>query len=74
MNGHRYPSWQRRHEAVLQFILRNPAARNGEVARQTGYSEWHISRITRSPEFESRLRPALDAAVREAAYRRLGLS
>jgi len=72
MSGHRYPSWQRRHEAVLQFILSNPAARNAEVARQTGYSEWHISRIIRSTEFDSRLQPALDAARREAACRRFG--
>jgi hypothetical protein len=64
--------WQRRHEGVLLYVLRNPAAKQYEIARQTGYSKWHVCRIMRSPEFEARLRPVLDAAVVDMILQRLG--
>ncbi len=56
MLSKRYPGWQNRHEAVLQYMLEYPAADYGEVARATGYSRWHISRIIANPEFRRRLR------------------
>lgn len=62
-----YPAWQRRHEAVLLYLLERPAARLDEVARATGYTRWQISRIVHSPEFARRYRAALDAAQFDAA-------
>ena len=63
-NTSAYPAWQRRHEAVLQYVLRHPGSTNAEVALQTGYSVTHISRIVRAPEFSFRLRSAMkDAAA-----------
>ncbi len=64
-----YPAWQRRHEAVLLYLLERPAARLDEVARATGYTCWQISRITHSPEFARRYREALDKAQGDAAAR-----
>jgi hypothetical protein len=69
-----YPAWQRRHEAVLQYMLEYPAAPYGEVARATGYSRWHISRITNSLEFRRRHRAHLDVASDLAALRMLTCS
>ena len=66
-----YPTWQRRHEAVLQYMLEHPAACYGEVARATGYSVWHISRVTNTPEFRRRHRAHLRAAGALAALRML---
>ena len=71
MKTTRYPSWQNRHEAVLQYMLEYPAADYGEVARATGYSRWHISRITKSLEFRRRHRAHLDVASDLAALRML---
>lgn len=61
-----YPTWRRKHEAVLRFIVDNPAAGNADVAAATGYSVWHISRIVRAPEFQVRYRSAADRALYEA--------
>ena len=58
-----YPNWQRRHESVLQYILKKPASLNAEVAIHTGYSVTHISRITRAPEFSHRLRCGMKEAA-----------
>ena len=66
-----YPKWQPRHEAVLQYMLEYPAAPYGEVARATGYSRWHISRITNTLEFRRRHRAHLDVASDLAALRML---
>ena len=51
----KYPSWQRRHEGVFQYVTTNPCATVGEIASATGYSRWQISRICCSPEFQRRL-------------------
>jgi hypothetical protein len=69
-----YPAWRPRHEAVLQYMLEYPAADYGEVAHATGYSRWHISRITNSLEFRRRHRAHLDAASTQAARRMLTCS
>jgi hypothetical protein len=71
MNSRRYPGWQRRHEAVLQYMLEYPAAPYGEVARATGYSVWHISRITNAPEFRRRHRAHRRVACDLSALRML---
>ncbi len=67
----KYPNWQRRHEAVLQYMLEYPAADYGEVARATGYSRWHISRIIANPEFRRRLRAHRQVACDLSALRML---
>ena len=46
-----YPCWQRRHEAVLIWLVEHPAGKLEECARVTGYSRSHLSRITCSPDF-----------------------
>jgi hypothetical protein len=69
-----YPAWRPRHEAVLQYMLEYPAAPYGEVARATGYSVWHISRIIANPEFRRRHRIHLHAASNLAALRMLTCS
>jgi hypothetical protein len=63
----RYPRWQRRHEAVLEYMLEHPGARYREISRVTGYSETHLSRIVNDPEFYHRYRAHRDAALKEAA-------
>jgi hypothetical protein len=64
-----YPAWQRRHEAVLQYMLEHPGARYREISRVTGYSETHLSRIVNAPEFYRRYRAHRDAVLKEAARR-----
>jgi AraC-like DNA-binding protein len=64
-----YPAWQRRHEAVLQYMFEHPGARYREISRVTGYSETHLSRIVNAPEFYRRYRAHRDAALQEAARR-----
>jgi hypothetical protein len=64
-----YPSWQRRHEAVLQFILQNPSAKHAQCAAATGYSEWQISRITHSPEFQRRYQKLIEVKYEKWAER-----
>lgn len=63
------PSWQRRHEAVLLYLVDHPAARCAEIARATGYGVTHISRILNSPEFRRRYDELLSEARRNAARR-----
>jgi len=53
-NRHKYPSWQRRHEAIFQFLINHPSAKHRECSERTGYSVWHISRIINSPGFKRR--------------------
>src|SRR6516165_10558159 len=55
----RHPSWQRRHEAVLQWFLRYPCGTRTQCASATGYSPTHISRITSTAEFGQRFRSYL---------------
>jgi hypothetical protein len=47
-----YPHYQRRHRAILLAILENPALKQKEIAKATGYSELQVSRILCSPEFQ----------------------
>jgi hypothetical protein len=68
------PSWQRRHEAVLQWFLRHPAGTRVECAAATGYSPTHISRITGSAEFRRRFSSTSQAAALQIALARSGLS
>ena len=49
----RYPRWQRRHEAVLQWLLSHHTGKLYECARETGYSPWPLSRIINSQHFQS---------------------
>ncbi len=63
-------TWQRRHDGVLRYTVERPAARNAEIARATGYSVWHISRIIRSPEFARRYRAAADAVLLEVSRKK----
>ncbi len=51
-----YPRWQRRHEAVLLWLLENPPKKLKDCAAATGYSRTHISRIVNSPDFHRRYR------------------
>jgi AraC-like DNA-binding protein len=71
MTRHNYPAWQRRHEAVLQYLLERPGACYREISRVTGYSETHLSRIVNAPEFYRRYRAHRQAALQEAARRML---
>ena len=48
-----YPHWQRRHEAVLQWLLSHHTGKLYECARDTGYSPWHLSRIINSQHFQA---------------------
>ncbi len=66
-----YPTWQRRHAAVLVWLLQNPHRKLYECAAETGYSPTHISRIIRSPEFRRRYTAAREATFREAYLRRM---
>jgi len=65
-----YPAWQRRHEAVLLWVLQHPAGKQYECAEATGYSRWHISRIICSPEFKRRFEIALDMRLQHMVVRR----
>jgi winged helix-turn-helix DNA-binding protein len=58
-----YPRYQRRHHAILLSVCRNPAIKQKEIAKATGYSESHVSRILCSPDFQE----VYDLLIREAA-------
>jgi hypothetical protein len=47
-----YPRYQRRHHAILLSVCRNPAIKQKEIAKETGYSESQVSRILCSPDFQ----------------------
>jgi hypothetical protein len=59
-----YPRYQRRHDAILLSILKNPLQTNKEIAKATGYSPSQISRILCSPDFLE----FYDAAFVKVAY------
>jgi hypothetical protein len=46
-----YPTWQRRHDAILLYVLEHPGAKQKEIAEATGYTPSHVSRILASPDF-----------------------
>ena len=58
-----YPHYQRRHHAILLSVCRNPAIKQKEIAKATGYSPSQVSRILCSPDFQQ----AYDMLIREAA-------
>lgn len=70
-NRSQYPSWQRRHEAVLLYIAKNPAAKLCAIAKAADYSETHVSRIVNSPEFHRRYRLVADRVLCNAIAERL---
>jgi hypothetical protein len=53
-----YPRWQRRHSAVLQWLLVHPVQTLNECARANNYSPSQISRIVNSPDFQRHYRIA----------------
>ena len=59
-----YPRYQRRHHAILLSMCRNPAKKQREIAKETGYSLSQVSRILCSPEF----REVYDSLIREHAF------
>ncbi len=69
-----YPRWQRRHDAVLQFLLQNPSKKLNDCARAAGYSPSQVSRIVNSPDFQEHFRAARKVIERDismAVIRRL---
>ncbi len=70
-----YPRWQRRHEAVLLWLLQRPWAKLHECARATGYSPSQVSRIVTSPDFQRHYRAArkfIEEEISRSYIRRLG--
>ena len=62
-----YPRWQRRHEAVLTWLLQNPAKKLKDCARELGYTPSQISRIVNSPDFQRRYHTAVAIHRREVS-------
>jgi hypothetical protein len=58
-----YPSYQRRHHAILLSVCRDPAKKQKDIAKETGYSEAQVSRIMCSPDFQE----MYDMLIHEAA-------
>ena len=69
-----YPRWQRRHDAVLLWLLQHPARTLKECARATGYSPSQISRIVNSPDYQRRYNAArkiIEKEISRSVIRRL---
>ena len=47
-----YPRFQHRHNAVLIAVCRDPAAKQKDIAKATGYSPSQVSRILCSAGFQ----------------------
>ena len=62
--------WQRRHDAVLRYVLEHPTAKNQQIGNATGYSRTHISRIVNSAAFNTRYQLALNILTKEIARTR----
>jgi hypothetical protein len=58
-----YPRYQHRHNAVLLAVCRDPARKQKDIAKATGYSPSQVSRILCSPDFQQ----VYDLLVRDAA-------
>jgi MarR family len=58
-----YPHYQRRHHSILLAVCRNPAIKQREIAKETGYSPSQVSRILCSPDFQE----IYDLAIWETA-------
>ena len=70
-----YPAWQRRHTAVLAWLLENPHRKLYECAAEMGYSPSQVSRIVNSPDFQRHYRAArkiIEAEISRSCIRRLG--
>ena len=64
-----YPSWQRRHEAVLIWLFGNTSKKLGDCAAATGYSVTHLSRIINAPDFRHRYKALCDARFKLVSQR-----
>ena len=70
-----YPAWQRRHAAVLAWLLENPHRKLYECAAEMGYSPSQVSRIVNSPDFRRHYRAArkiIEVEISRSCIRRLG--
>ena len=61
-----YPRFQHRHNAVLLAVCRDPARKQKEIAKATGYSPSQVSRILCSPDFHAVYDHLLREVVLEA--------
>jgi hypothetical protein len=59
-----YPRYRLRHHAILLSICRDPAKKQKEIAKETGYSPSQVSRILCSPDFQE----TYNLLIREAAH------
>jgi len=66
-----YPSWQRRHDAILLHIVSCPFDTQKAIAAATGYTASQVSRIMNSPEFRLRYEELLYSAAAQARFERL---
>lgn len=64
-----YPTWRRRHDAVLLYVMEHPFAKQRDIATATGYTPSQISRIMCSPDFELRYEDLAHDAAAEARFR-----
>ena len=69
MSRSKYPTWQRRYDGVLLWVIEHPCATQTECASATGYTTWQISRIMSSPEFRQRYGQLIDTALERAGRR-----
>jgi hypothetical protein len=47
-----YPRYQRRHNAILLAVCRDPSQKQTEIAKATGYRPSQVSRVLCSPDFQ----------------------
>lgn len=62
-----YPTWRRRHEALLEYLLAFPGATQKQAAAETGYSASQVSRIVNAEDFRVLYDAARDHALAAAA-------
>jgi hypothetical protein len=61
-----YPHYQRRHHAILLSVCRDPAKKQKDIAKETGYSPSQVSRILCSPDFQEVYEMLISEAANEA--------
>jgi hypothetical protein len=64
-----YPRYQRRHHAILLSVCRDPAKKQKEIAKETGYSPSQVSRILCSPDFQEAYNMLIYEAAAEARFK-----
>ena len=69
MSRSKHPTWQRRYDGVLLWVIEHPCATQTECASATGYTTWQISRITSSPEFRRRYGEIIETELERAGRR-----